>query len=111
LLTVACLGSTAETCGRAGKGAGQTHNGRGIRPSPVVRPGLPDINERGSAPRRRADMLELISTMRNREEGQALVEYALILSLISIVSIAALTVLGTNINTLLQTVADTIAGA
>ena len=56
-------------------------------------------------------MLELISNMRNREEGQALVEYALILALVSIVSIVALGALGTNINTLLQSVADTIAGA
>jgi pilus assembly protein Flp/PilA len=49
--------------------------------------------------------------MRNREEGQALVEYALILALVSIVSIAALTALGANINTLLDSIATTIAGA
>ena len=50
-------------------------------------------------------MLELISTMRNREEGQALVEYALILSLISVVAIGALTLIGTNVNNILNTVA------
>ena len=47
-------------------------------------------------------MLELISTMRNREDGQALVEYALILSLISVVAIAALTLVGTNVTAILN---------
>ena len=55
-------------------------------------------------------MLELISNMRDREEGQALVEYALILALVSIVSITVLGVLGTNINAVLQTVADAVGG-
>jgi len=50
-------------------------------------------------------MLELISTMRNREDGQALVEYALILSLISVVAIAALTLVGTNVTAILNSVA------
>lgn len=50
-------------------------------------------------------MLELISTLRNREEGQALVEYALILSLISVVAIAALTLVGTNVTAILNSVA------
>lgn len=56
-------------------------------------------------------MLEYINHLRNREEGQALVEYALILALVSVISLAALTALGTNISTLLQGVADTVAGA
>jgi len=92
-------------------GAAQRRGGGQIFLSLDVMSGLPDEPERGTAPRRRADMLELISNMRNREEGQALVEYALILALVSIVSIVALGALGTNINTLLQSVADTIAGA
>ena len=37
-------------------------------------------------------------TLRNREEGQAMVEYALILGLVSVVAIAALTAIGTNVN-------------
>ena len=53
-------------------------------------------------------MLELISNMRNREEGQALVEYALILSLISVVAIGALTLIGTNVNNILTTVAGAL---
>jgi pilus assembly protein Flp/PilA len=50
-------------------------------------------------------MLELISTLRNREEGQALVEYALILSLISVVAIGALTLVGGNVTNILNSVA------
>ena len=56
-------------------------------------------------------MLEYISQLQTREEGQALVEYALILALVSVVSILALTALGTNISTLLQGIASTVAGA
>ena len=43
-----------------------------------------------------------------REEGQGLVEYALILSLVSVAAIAGLTLLGGNIQTLLDGVANTI---
>lgn len=42
--------------------------------------------------------------VRDREEGQALVEYALILALISVVSIAILTTLGGQINSVLNDV-------
>jgi pilus assembly protein Flp/PilA len=50
-------------------------------------------------------MLELMSKMQENEKGQALVEYALILSLISVVAIGALTLIGKNVNTILGTVA------
>jgi pilus assembly protein Flp/PilA len=43
-----------------------------------------------------------------REEGQGLVEYALILVLVSIVAIAALAAIGTNVNNVLQTVANAL---
>jgi pilus assembly protein Flp/PilA len=39
-----------------------------------------------------------------REEGQALVEYALILALIAVVSVGALTLLGTSVRDLLNSV-------
>ena len=42
------------------------------------------------------------------EEGQALVEYTLILALVSIVAIGVLTILGTDIVTKLKTVANAI---
>ena len=42
------------------------------------------------------------------EEGQALVEYALIVSLIAVVSITALTLAGVNISNLLNNVAGKV---
>jgi pilus assembly protein Flp/PilA len=42
------------------------------------------------------------------EEGQALVEYALILSLIAVVCIGALTLLGTNVNNILNQIAGAL---
>jgi pilus assembly protein Flp/PilA len=50
-------------------------------------------------------MLELMSKMQESEKGQALVEYALILSLISVVAIAALKLVGTNVTGILNSVA------
>jgi pilus assembly protein Flp/PilA len=53
-------------------------------------------------------MLEMIMSyvmsVREREEGQALVEYALILALVSIAAVATLGVLGTSIDGVLNTV-------
>jgi pilus assembly protein Flp/PilA len=42
------------------------------------------------------------------EDGQGLVEYALILALIAIIAIAALTLLGTSVSNVLSTVANSI---
>jgi len=42
------------------------------------------------------------------EDGQALVEYALILSLIAVVCIGALTLLGGNVNNVLNTIANAV---
>jgi pilus assembly protein Flp/PilA len=42
------------------------------------------------------------------EEGQALVEYALIVSLIAVVCIAALTLTGTNISDMLGNIANDV---
>jgi pilus assembly protein Flp/PilA len=46
-----------------------------------------------------------------REDGQAMVEYGLILALVSIAGIAALTLMGENVNTVFNTVQEAIAGA
>ena len=46
----------------------------------------------------RADLKVL--ALRDREEGQALVEYALLLALIAVVSIGILTTLGNNVSSI-----------
>ncbi|OQA20152.1 MAG: Flp/Fap pilin component [Chloroflexi bacterium ADurb.Bin360] len=46
-----------------------------------------------------------------REEGQGLVEYALILVLIAIVVIVVLSLLGTQISGIFSTIAATMGGA
>jgi Flp pilus assembly pilin Flp len=45
------------------------------------------------------------------EEGQALVEYALILGLVSVVAIALLSAVGTDITSLLERVTSALASA
>ena len=50
-----------------------------------------------------------VASMRDREEGQALVEYALILALIAVVSIVALTDLGTAVSNQLTAIGTAIA--
>jgi pilus assembly protein Flp/PilA len=49
-------------------------------------------------------ILARIYAMREREEGQALVEYALILVLVSVVSVGTLTILGTTISGVFTTI-------
>ena len=46
-----------------------------------------------------------------REEGQALVEYALILGLISVVAITLLTAIGTDVSQVLSKVSTALASA
>jgi len=46
---------------------------------------------------RRKGMLDSIRTRLAREEGQALVEYALIVSLVAIVTVSVLSLIGTNL--------------
>jgi pilus assembly protein Flp/PilA len=49
--------------------------------------------------------------LRSEEKGQALVEYALILALIAVVSIGVLTTLGTSVRDQLQAIVDAFAAA
>ncbi len=49
-----------------------------------------------------------LSTVLDREEGQGLAEYALILALIAIIAIAALVFLGTQISTILSSVGASV---
>jgi Flp pilus assembly pilin Flp len=59
-------------------------------------------------------MLEMImayvQSVREREEGQALVEYALILALVSIAAITALTAVAGGINGVLTAVTTALTG-
>ena len=57
-------------------------------------------------------LINLYNRLRYRDEdGQALVEYALILGLVAVVAIGALTTLGTNVNAVLSQIAAAIPGA
>lgn len=49
-------------------------------------------------------LIERSQAVRNEEGGQALVEYALILALISVVAVVALRLVGTNVTNLLTKV-------
>jgi len=51
---------------------------------------------------------DLYSSLRDREEGQTLTEYALILSLVSVMSITALGFLSGGINGVLTTVTNAL---
>ena len=53
----------------------------------------------------------LWQSIRDREEGQALVEYALILALVSVVAIGALTSIGTDVTKKLNEVVTALTGA
>jgi pilus assembly protein Flp/PilA len=49
-----------------------------------------------------------VAALRDREEGQALVEYALLLSLIAVVSIGILTILGHQVSNIFQSVSNAL---
>jgi pilus assembly protein Flp/PilA len=53
-------------------------------------------------------MLAYIRARLGREEGQALVEYALIVSLIAVVAIVALQFTGKNVTSILSSIANNL---
>jgi Flp pilus assembly pilin Flp len=53
-------------------------------------------------------LIQLLQSLRDREQGQALVEYALILSLVSVAAIAILGIVGTDVVQVLTDVANTL---
>ncbi len=58
-----------------------------------------------------AKMLDMVSTLLKKRDGQAMVEYALILALIAIVVIVALHFLGGSVKNQLNNIAGNINGA
>jgi pilus assembly protein Flp/PilA len=62
---------------------------------------------------RRAKMIQTLAARiqlakMQAEDGQALVEYALIISLIAVVAIATLTLTGNNVNKILNSIANAL---
>ena len=55
--------------------------------------------------------MELIRRFVKEEEGQGLVEYALIIGLIAVVAIAALTASGGSISTIFNTISGKLSSA
>jgi pilus assembly protein Flp/PilA len=69
---------------------------------------MPGRNPRQQTPRRRKEMLRKLMAKMQNEEGQGLVEYALIIVLVSIVAMVALTLLGTSVNSVFQFINDAL---
>jgi pilus assembly protein Flp/PilA len=53
--------------------------------------------------------MNLMMNVLKEEEGQALTEYGLILGLIAVVTVGALTMMGTNVNKMLSSIANTLS--
>jgi pilus assembly protein Flp/PilA len=56
-------------------------------------------------------MLKKLMAKMQNEEGQGLVEYALIIVLVSIVVIVALSLLGTQVSTVFSNITTTLSGS
>lgn len=56
-------------------------------------------------------MMNLVKRLWKEEEGQGMVEYGLIIALISVVAIALLTDIGTNLQTKFQSVKDALTSS
>ncbi|HET7219484.1 MAG TPA: Flp family type IVb pilin [Vicinamibacterales bacterium] len=56
-------------------------------------------------------LLNYVKSFARNEEGQDLLEYALLVALIALVAIVAVTAAGTSVSTIFQTIADELAAA
>ena len=56
-------------------------------------------------------MLNLVKSFVRNEEGQDLLEYALLVALIALVAIVAVGAAGTSVSTIFQNIADQLAAA
>jgi pilus assembly protein Flp/PilA len=55
-------------------------------------------------------LIRIVSRLNNREEGQTLTEYGLLLFFIAIVAILAVTLLGQQISNVFHSVVDSLGG-
>ena len=58
-----------------------------------------------------SQLVAFVKSFARNEEGQDLLEYALLVALIALVAIAAVTAAGGSVSTIFQTIADKLAGA
>jgi pilus assembly protein Flp/PilA len=56
-------------------------------------------------------MIRIAAQIRSRQEGQAMVEYALILGLVSVVAITMLGFIGTDVNTIFTKIEAALSAA
>ena len=56
-------------------------------------------------------LMQYAKSFGNHEEGQDLLEYALLVALIALVAIVAVTAAGTSVSGIFQRIADALAGA
>ena len=56
-------------------------------------------------------LVHRVITFIKNDEAQDLIEYALLVGLISLVAVAALTTTGTNVNTIFEAIRDKLAAA
>jgi pilus assembly protein Flp/PilA len=60
------------------------------------------------------DVMQLVNAVKSfvrNEEGQDLLEYALLVALIALVAVAAVTAAGQSVSTIFQNIANALAGA
>jgi pilus assembly protein Flp/PilA len=74
----------------------------------------PHIAPQGAVQRPEEDVMQLVNFVKSfvrNDEGQDLLEYALLVALIALVAIAAVTAAGTSVSTIFQSIADKLKAA
>ena len=56
-------------------------------------------------------LVNFINSIVRKDEGQDLLEYALLVALIALVAVGAVTAAGTSVNNIFQAIADQLAAA
>ena len=56
-------------------------------------------------------LVAFVNSIRRNEEGQDLLEYALLVALIALVAVGAVTAAGTSVSTIFSSIAGTLGGA